>query len=138
MVLVQRVIKIVFVIQTNRSIAQIRNYLQNTLFPEWRFRLNSAFSGYVSGAPTVTSANDNDRVTPIAGFSNRYEVYPKFTLTLEVPEGTGVDARNRFHTFIEDVREWTRTEIASLGANTRVLSIHYHKADGTSGGDITF
>lgn len=134
MVLVERVIKIVFLIQSPRTIEQIKNYVQNTVFPEWRTRLTSAFTGYVSGVPTVIVEN-RDYVSLVEGFTDRYQVYPKFCLLLEVPEGTGADAQARFHTFIEDVKEWTRAAIAGLSA-TQVLRIHWHKADGTSG-DIT-
>jgi|SRR5215216_2151304 len=135
MVLIERVIKIVFTIQTNRTVTQIRNYLINTLFPEWRIRLGTAFAGYVSGTPTVMVENSNS-ITLVPGFTGRYEVYPMFCLSLEVPTGTGADAQTRFQTFIDDVKEWTRVELATLGT-TQVLSIHWHKADGTSG-DTTF
>lgn len=136
MVLVQRKIKIVFTVQTNRTITQIRNYLTNTIYPGWRTRLNTAFSGYVSGAPTIQSESTN-HIFLVPGTTNRYQVYPKFMLQLEVPTGTGADAQNRFETFIEDVRVWTRDQLALL-TGTTVISLHYHKADETTSGDITF
>lgn len=135
MVLVQRKIKIVFVIQSNRTLTQIRNYLTNTIFPGWRTRLATAFSGYVSGTPTVTGELTN-YINLVPGTTNRWEVFPKFLLQLEVPTGTEADARTRFGNFIEDARVWTHDQLATL-TGTTVISLHYHKADGTSG-DVTF
>lgn len=135
MVLVSRTIKIVFLIQSAATIDQIKNYLTNTIYPEWRTRLATAFDGYVSGAPIIDSESSS-HVYQIPGFSDRYGVYPKVIMSLEVPTGTGDDARTRWHNFIEDVREWTRQQIATL-TNTTVLSIHWHTAAGGSG-DVSF
>lgn len=137
MVLVERVIKIVFLVQTNATVTQIRNYLVNTIFPGWRTSLDTAFTGYVSGSPTVHRENQN-YITTIAGFTDpeRYQVYPKFGLRLEVPSGTESDAQSRYHTFIEDAREWTRQQLIAL-TGTQVLAIFWRKADGTEG-SVTF
>lgn len=126
MVLVQRKIKIIFRIESTRTLNQIRNYVNNTVFPEWDAALATAFSGYPH--PAIASTKDV-RVSQQHLPSNQWWVYPKYYIQTEVTAALEADARARYAVFIDDVRDRTRDLIASL-TGTRVLTIYKDPADG--------
>lgn len=138
MVLVQRKIKIVFIVQSNRTQTQISNYLINTVFPTWDTSLQTAFQGYPFPATAVVK---QPYVFPIPGTAGRFAVYPKYIIQTEVDNGEDIgeegptaqqiDARNRYANFIEDAKVRTRDLIASLSAGTSVLQIYKFPADGS-------
>lgn len=125
MVLVQRKIKVIFRIESNRTLNQIRNYINNTVFPEWDAALTSAFSGYPHPA---TASTKEARVSQQHLPSNQWWVYPKYFIQVEVTAALESDARARYAVFIDDVRDRTRDLIASL-TGTRVLTIYKDPAD---------
>jgi hypothetical protein len=136
---VQRKIKVVFIVQTNRSQTQVTNYVVNTIFPAWDSALATAFQGYQFPA---TAALKHPYVFPVPGTAGRFAVYPKYVIQTQVDGGeeileeTGgptqqqIDVRNRYTTFIDDAKTRTRDLIASLSATTSVLQIYKFPADG--------
>lgn len=129
MVLVQRKIKIVFIIQSNRTITQIRNYVTTNVFPQWSTALTNAFAGYALGAPTIPVQDVYIRTRSDLG-ATHWEVYPKFFIQAEVTTATQDDVRARYATFIEDAKTRTRNLLAGL-TGTTVVQIYKDPVDGT-------
>jgi len=142
LVLVTRRIKVVFLVQSNRTTNQIRNYVINTVFPEWDAALTTAFSGFANAA-SVTAVLKEPYVWAIIGLpAGRFWVYPKYVIQADIDRGFNIpeespeptaqqaDARTRFHNFIEDAKARTRTLIQNLSAGTSVIEIYKQNVDG--------
>lgn len=127
MVIVSRKIKICFLVSTNRTLTQIRNYVNNTVYPEWDTALQTAFAGF----PSLTSEKDvRINQQPQLG-TNIWEVYPKYIYSADVTAQTADAARAAQASFIDDVRTRTRNLLASL-TGTTVLQIFKDDVDGNT------
>ena len=100
----------------------------NTVFPEWRAALTTAFTGYQFGVPTVFVEDARVSTRPDLGASI-WQVYPKFMYQGEVTAASQDDAKSRQAAFIDDLRDRTRTLIDSL-TGTTVLEVHKQNVDG--------
>jgi len=124
-------------IETNRSVAQIRSYVVNNVFPDFRSRLTFHFSGFVGGIPTVTMEN-TDNITRQPESPNRYEVWARLEFTLDVTAETADDARTRYFNFLEDMKDRLRTMFQNISASTTVISMHYHRESDDTTVETTF
>src|SRR5215213_4437623 len=126
MVLVQRKIKIVVVIQSNRTLTQIRNFVINNIFPMWDTRLAVHFTGFPSVSSPVKDARVNSRSDIAAG---RWDVYPKYFYQADVTAATADAARAANIAFLDDIRDRTRDLLAGL-TGTTVLEVWKKDVDG--------
>lgn len=122
--IVNRKTKIVFTIQTNRNLNQIRNYCVNTLIP----RMVNRFEFHFSAAPFKQVDFSEARIVNRGG--GQFEIYPAFGFSVDIVNETHADeARQAWQNFIEDCRDSLRDLIAGLQGTT-LLSVHYHTANG--------
>jgi hypothetical protein len=126
-IVVQRKFKVLFLINSNRTLTQISNYVTNTIFPSWDTALTNAFTGYQFGVPTVILKKPRVFATTPTG---RFWVYPKYAIQTQVNNANWDDARSNFVAFIDDVKNRTRDLILSLSAGTTVIEIWKRDFDG--------
>jgi len=88
-------------------------------------KFNNYFSAYPVRAVNATVPNITG---PLAGTTNRYELLPLFTFTVDAD--TESEVTPILDNFINDCRTGMRSLIGGVGGGTTVIEMHTHMADG--------
>ena len=122
-IVIQRKVKIVATVTSNRQVNALQKFLTDNIFPQLVSRVTSHFSPIFKPA-TLQIPLQSARVNTLA--TRKYELYPQLYFIGELLEGLKEepDFWGRWDAFIQDCQQQFQNGITSFGGIT-LVSMYY-------------